>query len=267
MAFARRLEGDGESKDDDGEEEEESTTTTGADYPWVLKEGNVNQGRGITILAPNSPELLRVPHKFQRQQQEQRRKEQEADEEGEQEEGSEDDIQDVIVQKYVCNEMTWNKRKFDVRVFWLVASIDPLIVLYHDGYVRIGNSDYSETDFSDTTKHLTTHTKLGAEGKATFEEFAEALQLQSSSSLSSSTSSSSFPSGVQSPVDHVRNQMKAALGEMIERFRDVSFVSNFNELPTDNSYSFYCADFILDNDLDVWFLEPQVSTVVDNEMR
>jgi hypothetical protein len=59
--------------------------------------------------------------------------------------------------------------------------------------------------------------------------------------------------------------MKAALAEMTERFKPVSFVPNPDDLPTENSYSFYCADFILDNDLDVWFLEPQYGCGLDED--
>jgi hypothetical protein len=60
-------------------------------------------------------------------------------------------------------------------MYWFVASLDPLIVLYHDGYVRIGNGVYTEKNFSDTTSHLTSHTSLGAENKANFAQFEQAL--------------------------------------------------------------------------------------------
>lgn len=204
--------------------EERLTEGGGAKYPWLLKAGDINQGRGITVLAPESAELMAVPGRAR---------------------AGEWDEYDMIVQKYVCNEMTWNRRKFDVRVFWLVASLDPLIVLYHDGYVRIGNSDYSESDFSNTQAHLTTHTQLGAEGKATFAQFADALQ-----DLMKKKGISSFPAG-KNAIDHVRNQIKHSLAEMVEIFKHKSFVPH-KSLTTDNSFSFYCADFILDNDLDVW---------------
>lgn len=216
----------------------------GAKYPWVMKEGDVNQGRGITILAPNSRELLDVPSRAL---------------DGEFEDSG------MIVQRYVCNEMTWNRRKFDVRVFWLVASLDPLIVLYHDGYVRIGNSEYTEEDFSNTVAHLTTHTKLGAEGKATFAQFEDALQEMATTKSRQLGRRTPFVPAGSSAVDHVRSQMKHALGEMISIFRDRSFVKKPTELPTDNSFSFYCADFILDNDLDVWFLEPQYGCGLDED--
>jgi hypothetical protein len=215
----------------------------GAKYPWVMKEGDVNQGRGITILPPDSPELYDVAWRALHNQF--------------------DDDSSRIIQRFVCNEMTWNARKFDVRVFWLVASLDPLIVLYHDGYVRIGNADYTETDFSTTTQHLTTHTKLGAEGKAPFIEFEDAIQELATTRNNHVTER--FPSGLYRPIDHVRNQLKHSLGQMIEIFRDRAFVKVPDILPTDNSFSLFCADYILDNDLDVWLLEPQYGCGLDED--
>jgi hypothetical protein len=71
-----------------------------------------------------------------------------------------------IVQAFICNELTWfGKRKFDFRMYWMIPSVDPLIVLYTDGFARVGNADYDETDFSDTTKHLTTMTFIDTEMK------------------------------------------------------------------------------------------------------
>jgi hypothetical protein len=91
-------------------------------------------------MAPNSPELLALPKASLEDSQ---KNTEYGNDHGERK-------SEIIVQRYICNEMTWNRRKFDVRMYWFVASLNPLIVLYHDGYVRVGNSDYSESDFTDT---------------------------------------------------------------------------------------------------------------------
>eukprot|EP00542_Grammatophora_oceanica_P015789 CAMPEP_0194032770 /NCGR_PEP_ID=MMETSP0009_2-20130614/5640_1 /TAXON_ID=210454 /ORGANISM="Grammatophora oceanica, Strain CCMP 410" /LENGTH=506 /DNA_ID=CAMNT_0038673307 /DNA_START=63 /DNA_END=1583 /DNA_ORIENTATION=+ len=205
----------------------------GEKYPWVLKRGNVNQGKGITMLGPHTEELIHVLRDNPR-----------------------DEDSDLIIQKYICHEDTWNGRKYDVRMFWLVASLDPLIVMYHDGYVRIGNGKYDESDFSDTRQHLTTHTKLAEEGKATFKEFEEHVkELAKTEGLTSS-----LPTD---PVSHVRNQFKEAIGETVAAFKEKSF--NVNKHNTENGIGFYGADFVLDKDLDVWFLEPQSGCGMDED--
>jgi hypothetical protein len=201
----------------------------GMKHPWVLKEGNVNQGRGITMLAPNSEQLRNVL------------KDNPADD------------SNFVIQRYVCNELTWNRRKYDVRMFWFVASIDPLLVLYHDGYVRIGNAVYDESDFSNTRNHLTTHTKLAEEGKATFDEFKQHVRQHNRAANL----------GISDPVAHVRNQFKEAIGETVAAFKDTSFSTK--EMVEENGIGFYGADFILDQSLDVYFLEPQMGCGLDED--
>jgi Tubulin-tyrosine ligase family len=208
------------------------TREGGMNRPWVLKEGNVNQGRGITMLAPHSAELENLLDNH-----------------------SIDDAEEtnLVVQSYICNELTWNRRKYDVRMFWLVASIDPLLVLYHDGYVRIGNAVYDESDFSNTRNHLTTHTRLAEEGKATFEEFKQHLRQHNRDAQL----------GISDPVAHVRNQFKEAIGETIAAFKDKSFTTK--EMVEENGIGFFGADFILDQSLDVYFLEPQTGCGLDED--
>jgi hypothetical protein len=153
-------------------------------------------------------------------------------------------------------------------MYWFVASLDPLIILYHDGYVRIGNSEYSEKDFSDTTSHLTTHTGLGAEGKATMDEFRQVLDELYARKVTSSKRNNKTPPSLPagSPIAHVRNQFKHALGEMTEVFLTESFNKpDSKEITSENGFNFYCADFILDNDLDVFFIEPQNGCGLDED--
>mmetsp|Transcript_7704 Transcript_7704/g.11778 ORF Transcript_7704/g.11778 Transcript_7704/m.11778 type:complete len:480 (+) Transcript_7704:104-1543(+) len=204
----------------------------GMNRPWVLKEGNVNQGRGITIMAPHSEELSNVL-----------------------EDNPIDDYEteQLIMQRYVCNELTWDRRKYDVRMFWLIASVDPLLVLYHDGYVRIGNANYDETDFSNTRNHLTTHTRLAEEGKATWKEFEEHVRNHNRAA----------GLGISDPVSHVRNQFKEAIAETAAAFKDTSF--NSKKMVEENGIAFYGADFILDQDLDVYYLEPQMGCGLDED--
>eukprot|EP00545_Synedropsis_sp_CCMP1620_P002817 CAMPEP_0119015538 /NCGR_PEP_ID=MMETSP1176-20130426/11201_1 /TAXON_ID=265551 /ORGANISM="Synedropsis recta cf, Strain CCMP1620" /LENGTH=481 /DNA_ID=CAMNT_0006968843 /DNA_START=43 /DNA_END=1485 /DNA_ORIENTATION=+ len=201
----------------------------GLNRPWVLKAGNVNQGKGITMLAPNSKALKNVLDDHPPSD------------------------SDLVIQRYVCNELTWNRRKYDVRMFWIVASIDPLLVLYHDGYVRVGNAVYDESDFSNTRNHLTTHTRLAEEGKGTWDEFEQHVRQHNRAANL----------GISDPVAHVRNQFKEAIGETVAAFKDTSFTTK--KMVEQNGIAFYGADFILDQDLDVFFLEPQMGCGLDED--
>ncbi len=205
----------------------------GLNIPWVLKKPRVNQGKGITMLGPNTRELKSVLKTVE----------------------AEKDVQNYIIQRYVCNEMTIDNRKFDFRVFWFVVSLDPLIVMYHDGYLRIGNSEYSEQDFSNTKAHLTTHTFLATEGKATWDEFGEYLvdAVKNNENLKH----------IKDPALHVKNQVKHVLAEMAAAFKEATF--NADLMSAENGFAFYGADFIIDWDLDIFFIEPQHGCGLDED--
>ena len=212
---------------------EDKLKNGGSNYPWVLKKPTVNQGKGIEMIAPNSKELSNVPARVKEEEGEER----------------------YIIQQYVCNELTWNRRKFDVRMFWFVASLDPLVVLYHDGYVRIGNSEYDETSFDNTVSHLTTHTGLGEEGKATFQDLGNRVREHKRSSRELRK--------IQDPLQHLKNQFKESLGELVAGFKDLSF--DVSKLSAENGMGFYGADYVIDESLDVWLIEPQKGCGLDED--
>ena len=104
---------------------------SGMARPWVLKKGNVNQSRGITMFAGGSKDLKEIHAALVRG-----------------DETMTNPENGYIMQEYLCNPLLFNGRKFDLRTFWMVASVDPLVVLYYDGGVmRVSGQPYNETNF------------------------------------------------------------------------------------------------------------------------
>lgn len=65
-------------------------------------------------------------------------------------------IRHMITQKYVANPLLLDKNnKFDFRIYMLVASTNPLIVYYHDGFLRVSLHSYSKNS-SDVNEVLET---------------------------------------------------------------------------------------------------------------
>lgn len=158
-----------------------------------------------------------------------------------------------VIQAFICNELTWNgKRKFDLRMWWMVPSIDPLIVLFADGYARIGHSVYDETDFSDTKKQLTTMTNQEGEVKGTMDEAKELILQHYHRNYA--VLSKRFNGD---PYQHARNQMMEAIAETVTAFKNATFGNDNTQFTPENGISLYGADFVLDNNLDVWYLESQ----------
>lgn len=51
----------------------------------------------------------------------------------------------LLAQYYIANPLLLDKNnKFDFRVYMLIASVDPLIVYYHDGFLRVSLQTYDK---------------------------------------------------------------------------------------------------------------------------
>ena len=211
--------------------------------PWVLKKVKLNNGRGIEMIPPDSPALYSA---IQRSQ--------------------ENEENEYIVQSYICNELTWfGGKKFDLRFYWLVASVDPLIVLYHDGYARVAAAVYNESDWKSTGQHLTNHEfRVDLEDRPVDEDvLAPAVwrRIREHYESDKARLSKILPPGQHDPVAHVRNQMKEAISTTVEAFKaDLGLKGSQNrtETTTENLFAFYGADFVIDQDLDIYYLEGEL---------
>jgi len=63
--------------------------------------------------------------------------------------------EDVVVQRYIMNPLLLNRKKMEIRSYWLLASVDPLVVFYHDGTVRLTTTDYTQADWDNPLIHIT----------------------------------------------------------------------------------------------------------------
>jgi len=62
-----------------------------------------------------------------------------------------------IVQKYIHNPLLINKRKFDIRTYVLMTSVNgnTKVYAYEEGYIRTSSFEYSLNDLSNKFVHLT----------------------------------------------------------------------------------------------------------------
>jgi hypothetical protein len=159
-----------------------------------------------------------------------------------------------FIQKYICDQYTLDSRySFTIRVFWAVMSLEPLIVMYHDGYISAYQSDSSTfSPSAETTKTIITGKEWQGRPPLFQLSFAEF------ETLLDGNVQQSFPA--RSPTQHVRSQMQEALADMIHVLQTKAFKLPDGVLLTaENAYSLYCADFVLDQSLDVWLVSPPKS--------
>jgi hypothetical protein len=125
--------------------------------PWIVKPGASNRGRGIA--------LFRTAAAVEKHLAKQKPDE------------------PFVAQAYLASPLLVNRRKFDVRVFVLVAP-DGGAWIYLDGYVRTCTTLYTLEDLNDVSAHLTNDAvQRGLDGygkhedcnKLSFAEFQRAL--------------------------------------------------------------------------------------------
>jgi len=164
----------------------------------------------------------------------------------------------IIAQTYITNPLLLDKEnKFDFRVYMLVASTNPLIVYYHDGFLRVSLQGYDKNS-SDKSVHLTnTHLskemfeKAEAENTTINGMTAQELrdyQMWTFQRLGDYL----YEAGKVNDKNWVENTLKPQFYEAFIHTARMSAHAFWNQ---SNVYEMYGLDFMLDDDLNLWFIE------------
>ena len=145
--------------------------------PWIMKQAHMDNGQGIEIislpqqLAELKAKLRAIPSSARSAR---------SAAGGAEAKKETPFYRHLIAQRYLLRPLlTADGHKFDLRMYWLVASVSPLVVLYHDGYMRVSMSRYSEKDFQLRTALTNAKVaKQGADGhgKHDYEAFKESTR-------------------------------------------------------------------------------------------
>eukprot|EP00331_Platyophrya_macrostoma_P001747 CAMPEP_0176421250 /NCGR_PEP_ID=MMETSP0127-20121128/9062_1 /TAXON_ID=938130 /ORGANISM="Platyophrya macrostoma, Strain WH" /LENGTH=699 /DNA_ID=CAMNT_0017801945 /DNA_START=20 /DNA_END=2119 /DNA_ORIENTATION=- len=175
----------------------------------------------------------------------------------------------LIAQKYVADPLTLDGHKFDFRIYMLIASTNPLIVFYHDGFLRLSLQYYNKTS-TDKSVHLT-NTHLS---KEIFKAVASG----------DSADSGEVPAGVQGMNEtelrdyqmwtmpqlekHLYEKGKITTPNWLDNYLRPQFQKAFVHtarmtedwfLKHSGVFEMFGLDFILDDQLNLWFIECNAS--------
>jgi len=164
----------------------------------------------------------------------------------------------LIAQTYVTNPLLLDKNnKFDFRVYMLVASTNPMMVYYHDGFLRVSLEFYDKfshnKDVHLTNTHLAKNKFAEAElVNATLAQELREYQMWTFEKLSKYL----LEAGKISDPNWLDNYLRPAFKQA---FIHTVRMSGYAFWPESNVYEMFGLDFMLDDQLNLWFIECNAS--------
>jgi len=163
-----------------------------------------------------------------------------------------------IAQAYIPNPLLLDlQNKFDFRVYMLIASTNPLMVYYHDGFLRVSLQKYDKYS-DDKGVHLTnTHLSkdIFAEAKEkniTFNNMTEQELRDYQMWTFEDLSAYLLKSGKIKDENWLDNYLRPSFYQAFIHTVRMSAHAFWNQ---SNVYEMFGLDFMLDEDLNLWFIE------------
>ena len=193
---------------------------------WILKPSNLSRGRGITCIYSLSPILECM---------------------------KETNNSGVVIQKYIENPLIIYNRKFDIRQWVLISSLEPLCIwLWEEPYLRFGSEDYNINDLNNIYGHLTNNS-IGKHS----ENFGK----------------NNIFEGDMWELNNFKTFLKekyngkdcwSEIKEKIKNIVIISFESCRYEMKyRSNSFELFGYDFMIDENLNVFLIEVNSSPAMD----
>jgi len=169
-----------------------------------------------------------------------------------------------IMQNYVHNPILLHGRKFDFRMYLLVASTNPLMAFYHDGFLRVSLAKYDIN--SDDKKVLLTNLALN---KKIYDEVKngtlfqgkneEDLKLAQQWSLER-LKDYLLAAGVIDDPNWLDNYLRP---EFKKAFIHLIRAASANYMKHSTVFELYGVDYMLDEDMNLWFIEANAGPAFD----
>jgi hypothetical protein len=161
----------------------------------------------------------------------------------------------VVIQRYILNPLLLNGKKMEIRTYWLMASVEPFIVFYRDGTVRLTTRDYRTGEWEDPLIHITNvkqqkkadpeYYNTESERKWNLEKLSEYVVEKG---LTQSTS--------EEWLVGLRNKLKEIIGR-VARGAHPQLMKNKGNTVWDGRFELFGMDVILDEHLRPWLTEIQ----------
>jgi len=169
-----------------------------------------------------------------------------------------------LMQYAVWNPLLLNGRKFDFRMFMLIASTNPTMVYYRDGFLRVSLRNYDPK--SKEIGSILTNIALSkpffeeAKEKGTYNGYTEEELMNQAFWSMPKLNDFLYETGVVNTTDwldtYLRPEFKRAMIHLI-RMSQSTFSSK------SSVYEIFGLDFMLDDQLNLWFIEANAQPLLD----
>ena len=154
-----------------------------------------------------------------------------------------------IIQRYIANPMLLKGRKFDIRSYMLIASAKPMIGLYGGaGYCRLTIDDYADADVSNKGAHLT--------NQAVQKKHPRYQEMVEDTTWSMAQMNDYLNDNNMAPKDWALDVLPGKIKAiMTQIMRSIEGKLDHRR----GIFDFLGQDFLVDEDLNVWFIETNVN--------
>jgi len=156
---------------------------------------------------------------------------------------------EIIIQKYISNPLLLDqKNRFDLKAFMLVGSTHPLLVFYHDGYLRVSSRTFNKSD--DRVSQLPSRKLMAGKKIENNNDHSKELDKQfwSFERLEKYLLETKKIKNKKWLEEYLRPSLKKAFIHLIR-------MTKGNFWKKANVYELFEMEFILDNNLQLWFIE------------
>jgi len=181
----------------------------------------------------------------------------------------------TLMQYYIHNPLLINGHKADLRMFVIVASTNPVIAYYTDGYftISLAKFDANSTEKSAfiTNSDVAKKLFLTSQNKGMYEGMTERDLWEQTLWTYESFQKYLLQQGLIHDLDWLDNYLRPALKKMaVHLIR----MSQGKFAKTSSVYEIYGVDLVLDDELNLWFIEANVNpdledypTEIDDKLK
>lgn len=153
----------------------------------------------------------------------------------------------LIAQRYIASPLLLNGHKFDIRAYMYIADVDPPLVFYHDGYLRVNIEPYDTDNLDNKWSHIS---NIGLQ-KAHPEYEEKKIETKWSFKT---WQAHMLDKGLTNDPHWVTNVIKPQLRDIMEvAYRSV--LPKFREHGGCGSFALLGVDFLIDANHRAWLLE------------